>query len=144
MRGVGTHPGRGVLHDVVLELLHEHLVVEDDDGVVVRAPELRPLRDQHVLEGLRSYDHKVMAAPNLARCCASACPTHRLKGMISCRFDFSLCFGLLHDVCIQVLRLLNWKNLKLNLNMSQGEYLRPSRTNPHPPLTSWLVLGNVL
>lgn len=42
------HPGRGVLQDVGFQLLHEDLVVEDDDGVVVA------LADQDVLEGLKN------------------------------------------------------------------------------------------
>lgn len=43
----GSHPGRRILQDVGFQLLHEHLVVEDDDGVVVA------LGDQHVLKGLQ-------------------------------------------------------------------------------------------
>lgn len=42
-----SHPGGRVLQDVGFQLLHEHLVVEDDDGVVV------VLGDQHVLKGLK-------------------------------------------------------------------------------------------
>lgn len=41
-----SHPGRRILQDVGFQLLHEHLVVEGDDGVIVA------LRDQHVLKGL--------------------------------------------------------------------------------------------
>lgn len=41
-----SHPSRGILQDVGFQLLHEHLVVEDDDGVKVA------LSDQHVLKGL--------------------------------------------------------------------------------------------
>lgn len=45
-----SHPGRRVLQDVGFQLLHEHLVVEDDDGVIVS------LSDQHMLKGLRQRD----------------------------------------------------------------------------------------
>lgn len=41
-----SHPSRCILQDVGFQLLHEHLVVEDDDGVKVA------LGDQHMLEGL--------------------------------------------------------------------------------------------
>lgn len=46
-RGEVSHPGRRILQDVGFQLLHEHLVVEDNDGVIV------VLSDQHVLEGLQ-------------------------------------------------------------------------------------------
>lgn len=42
-----AHPGRSILQDVCFQLLHKHLVVEDNDGVVVA------FSDQHVLEGLQ-------------------------------------------------------------------------------------------
>lgn len=46
-----SHPGRRILQDVGFQPLHEYLVVEDNDGVVVA------LSDQHMLKGLK---HRVV------------------------------------------------------------------------------------
>lgn len=45
--GEVSHPSRCILQDVGFQLLHEHLVVEDNDGVIVA------LSDQHMLKGLQ-------------------------------------------------------------------------------------------
>ncbi len=44
--GEESHPGRCILQDVGFQPLHEHLVVKDNDGVIVA------LSDQHMLKGL--------------------------------------------------------------------------------------------
>ena len=71
---IKSYPGGGVLQDVGFQLLHEHLVVEDDDGVVV------PLGDQHMLKGLQqtfcrhgqmSFTHThclILSAKNMPSC----------------------------------------------------------------------------
>lgn len=45
-----SYSGRRILQDVGFQLLHEHLVIEHNDGVILA------LSDQHMLEGLQ---HKV-------------------------------------------------------------------------------------
>lgn len=42
-----SYPGGRILQDVGFQLLHEHLVIEDNNGVIVA------LSDQHMLEGLQ-------------------------------------------------------------------------------------------
>lgn len=53
-----SYPGRRILQDVGFQLLHEHLVIEDNDGVIVA------LSDQHMLEGLQ---HTVTTKNQLIR-----------------------------------------------------------------------------
>lgn len=50
--GKTSHPGRRILQDVGFQLLHEHLVVKDNDGVIVA------LSDQYMLKGLQQWDTK--------------------------------------------------------------------------------------
>lgn len=49
-RGHHSYPWRSVLQDVGLQLLHEHQVVEDDDGVVLA------VSDQDTLKSLDDGD----------------------------------------------------------------------------------------
>lgn len=41
-----SHPSRCILKDVGFQLLHEDLVIKDDDGVIMS------LRNQNILKGL--------------------------------------------------------------------------------------------
>lgn len=43
-----SYPGGRILQDVGFQLLHEHLVVEDNNGVIV------VLSDQYMLKGLQN------------------------------------------------------------------------------------------
>lgn len=54
-----THPGRGILQDISLQLLHENQVIEDYDGVIL------PLSDENSLKCLDGKRADLSVGSNL-------------------------------------------------------------------------------